>query len=329
MVEPRLPLEAQPSISVVVCCFTADRWPLTLAALESVRRQSRPAAQVVLVVDHCEALYDRARAELTDVTVVANDGVQGLSGSRNSGVAASHGDVVAFLDDDAQADQAWLATLARLYARPYVLGVGGVVDPVWDDGRPRWIPAEFEWVVGCSPAGLPRVVAPVRNFIGANMSFRRSTLRAVGGFRTGLGRVGSRPVGCEETELCLRVWACCPSGRLLHQPAARVTHHVPGERGTWRYFRQRCWAEGLSKAVVARHAGAGAALSSERHYVASVLPRGLRDALVAGQLARAGALVVGTGLAALGFVAGRLTRAGGGPAEADATRDERREEVSP
>src|SRR5207248_5075725 len=115
--------------------------------------------------------------------------------------------------------------------------------------------------VGCSHPGMRP--GRVRNFIGANMSFRREALSASGGFRPDLGRVGRTPVGCEETELCIRIATARPDAVLLYRPAATVRHHVGAERATWSYFRARSHAEGGSKAVVAAVSGAGQALARE------------------------------------------------------------------
>ncbi len=287
------------TVSVVVCCYTMDRWSQIVDAIASLRAQSMPPAEIVLVVDHAPELL--ARAELFDgVRVLPNEGERGLSGARNTGVAASRSDVVAFLDDDAVAEPDWLERLAAEYADPAVLGVGGHVEPAWEGARPHWFPPEFDWVVGCSHPGQPGEVGAVRNFIGANMSFRRDVLDTIGGFRPDLGRVGRRPVGCEETELCLRATGGFPGGVLLHQPEARVRHQVPSSRQTWAYFRSRCFGEGLSKAVVARIAGRQTALASERDYVRRVLPRGLG---AGGR--RAAALLAGLAVTTIGYAVGR------------------------
>ncbi|RAG85899.1 glycosyltransferase family 2 protein [Streptacidiphilus pinicola] len=297
------------ALSVVICAYTMDRWDDLLAAIESVQTQREPVDELLLVVDHCPELAARARVETCGVRIVANRERRGLAGARNSGVAAARGDVVAFLDDDAAAAPDWSRRLVSNYRNPHVVGVGGLVRPWWETGRPGWFPPEFDWVVGCSYRGLPQQRSAVRNFIGANMSFRRSELLAVGGFRTDLGRVGSRPLGCEETELCLRISAHDPEAVLLYEPAAAVRHHVPPARASWAYFRSRCFAEGLSKAAVARHAGAGPALSSERSYLRSTIPL----ALVRGLRPRAGtrrstvvALAAGVGTTLLGYGTGRL-----------------------
>lgn len=301
-------VEAPVSVSVVLCCYTMERWRHIVAATESLRAQSLPPTEILLVVDHCPALRERAVRELPGVRVLDNDGPPGLSSARNVGVEASSGDVVAFLDDDAVAEPEWLGRLASEYADPCVLGVGGHISPLWESRRPSWFPPEFDWVVGCSHAGMPSGAAEVRNLIGANMSFRRDVLSTVGGFRADLGRVGSHPAGCEETELCIRAAARFPGGVLCYQPQATVHHHVPESRATWRYFRARCYAEGLSKAAVSRVTGAERALSSERAYVSRVLPRGLAKAAASINPGRAAALVTGLSATAMGYAVGTLAR---------------------
>lgn len=305
-VRPPLGQVELPTLSVVVCSYTTERWADLVAAVESLRRQAHPVDDIIVVIDHCPELATRARAELPGVRVLENAFAQGLSGARNSGADAAVGDVVAFLDDDAAAEPSWSTQLLAPYARPEVLGVGGQVDANWLTARPRWFPNEFDWVVGCSYRGLPTQPSPVRNFIGANMSLRRSALDAAGGFRSELGRIGRKPLGCEETELCIRVGRSRPDAVLLHEPAAVVAHNVPAQRATLRYFRSRCFAEGLSKAAVTRYCGSDSSLSSEREYLRSTIPTGFAAALLRGRLRTAAALVIGVALTAIGYLVGRI-----------------------
>jgi len=246
--------------------------------------------------------------------VIPNTGPQGLSAARNSGIVAARGDVVVFLDDDAVPAPGWLAGLLAPYQRPQVLGVGGTARPAFERGRPAFLAPEYDWVVGCTYRGLPEQRAQVRNVIGANMSFRREAFALTGGFRTGLGRVGTLPLGCEETELCIRLRRCRPEAEIVFEPAAVVDHIVPRARGTWAYFVRRCWSEGRSKAVVAQHAGADRALASERAHLARALPRGIARAAAgtvtgddpAGVL-KAASSVIGVAIAAAGYARERGT----------------------
>ncbi len=302
-------------ISVVICAYTEARWHDLLAAVDSVQRQSAPPREIIIVIDHNPALLERTRTHLAGVVVVKNREQRGLSGARNSGIAVARGDVIAFMDEDAVAAPDWLARLAASYENPQVLGVGGAIEPMWLSKRPAWFPEEFNWVVGCTYLGMPQTAAPVRNLIGCNMSFRRQVFESLGGFRNGVGRIGLRPTGCEETELCIRASQHWPAGTLLYEPKAQVSHRVPASRAQWGYFRSRCYAEGLSKAQVSQLVGAKDALASERTYTFRTLPlgvvRGLARAVLHHDLTgltQAAAIALGLAVTTIGYLAGTVSR---------------------
>lgn len=312
----RAPATAASTATVVICAYTEDRLADIVAAVESVRSQTASAAQVLLVIDHNPRLLNTLVDRWADVEVVPSSGPQGLSGARNTGVSLALHPVIAFLDDDAVAEPTWLAALTDLFGEPDVFAAGGTVTPAWDAGPPSWLPPEFNWVVGCSWSGLPTVLGEVRNPIGASMAIRREVFAQVGGFQSGLGRVGRVPLGCEETEMCVRARAAI-GGRVLYEPAAVVHHRVPATRASVRYFFERCFAEGRSKAIVSRLAGAQAGLSAERSYVISVLPRAALRELPraaradAAAAARIALLLLGTLATTAGFVSGTLRRSSG------------------
>jgi glycosyltransferase involved in cell wall biosynthesis len=279
------------------------RWDLLMKVIQSVQAQSYPAQQVILVVDHNPDLYKRLIDTVRDAAIVENAGAQGLSGARNTGVDLATSEIVAFLDDDAEATPDWLAHLVAFYDDPDVLAVGGRVEPVWEAGRPGHFAEELDWIVGCSHRGLPRVASEVRNVIGANMSFRREVLLHVGGFNVALGRQGAKPLGCEETEICIRSTIGNPGSRVVYEPAALVRHFVPVERGRVRYMLARAWAEGISKARVSQLVGHKRTLGPERRYVRRILPRAVISGVIQWALGRErdGLRRAGTVLAVLAF----------------------------
>jgi GT2 family glycosyltransferase len=287
------------SVSAIVCTHDLGRWDALARAVQSLQDQTYRPLELIVVVDHNDRLLERARAELDGVTAVANHHERGLSGARNTAVAQACGELVAFLDDDAEAGPDWLDLLASRCEDDGVLGAGGRVVPRWLGERPAWFPDEFLWVVGCTYEGVPAMSAPVRNLYGGCFCIRRSVLERIGGFRTELGRVGANRMGCEETELCIRA-ARETGGGFWYEPAAVIVHDVPAARATWSYFTSRCFGEGVSKARLSQLVGAGAGLSTERTYVRRALPagvvRGLRDALSGRDpagLLRAAAIVAG------------------------------------
>jgi glycosyltransferase involved in cell wall biosynthesis len=302
------------NFTVVICAYTEKRWDDLVSAVQSIQSQSQPPKELILVIDHNPQLTTESKAEFRGVIVLENAEVRGLSGARNTAIAAATGDVIAFMDEDATAEPQWLVQLAAGYTDEIVMGVGGAIVPNWIAAKPSWFPEEFRWVVGCTYLGMPVTATPVRNLIGCNMSFRTTVFRSVGGFRNDIGRVGTRPVGCEETELCIRARQSASGQILIYDPLAIVHHRVPGIRGTWAYFLSRCYSEGLSKALVSLYVGSKDGLASERTYTTKTLPagiiRGIAGALSGrdrGGFGKAVAIFMGLLYTGIGYLVGSIT----------------------
>ncbi|PWT75025.1 MAG: glycosyl transferase [Chloroflexi bacterium] len=298
-----------PTVSVVIAAHTMKRWAYLKAAVASVQAQTVPAAETVVAVDHNPQLCERALQEFAGITVVPNIGQPGASATRNTGVRASHGEVVAFLDDDAIASPAWLETLLMHFSRPEVVGVGGGLVARWETRRPRWFPPEFDWVVGASYRGMAENAEPTRNVWSNNMAIRRRTHDDIGGFREDFGKIADRSHS-EDTDLCLRA-AAHDGGIWIYEPLGLAAHHVPAKRATLRFFLKRCFSEGQGKAALAAFYGLHQSTSTERGYIARVLSpgiaRSMRDALHgdASGAFRGLAMAAGLVMTAAGFLAGR------------------------
>lgn len=291
------------SVTVVICAYNAARAGQLVDAVRSVAGQSHRADEVIVVIDHAPDLLGWAVRHVQGARVIENTNAPGLSGARNCGVAAASGDLVAFLDDDARAANTWLEHLVAPFSDARVGATGGTVLADWEAPRPAWMPEEFDWVVGCSYRGLPQQRAVVRNVIGCSMAFRRTAIEAAGGFATNLGRVGARPLGCEETDLCIRLGHVGMD--VVYTPAATVQHRVPRSRATMKYFVSRCYSEGISKRQVTRRNGTQSGLASERRYVTHTLPEAMVTALRRGDrdgLTRAAAIGLGLAAAGVGYV---------------------------
>ncbi len=302
------------SLTVIICCYTLDRWDDLVEAVHEVQRQADDTAQILVCVDHNDELFARAEEALPGASVVRNTHQRGLSGARNSAVEQASGDVIVFLDDDAAPTAGWLDALLGPFADDDVVAVGGAATPAWPTRRPAWFPSEFDWVIGCSYRGLPDELAPVRNVMGCNMAFRRDVFDAGLRFSPAVGRNGNDSGGCEETELCIQVRRHWEKAEILHEPAAVVRHRVPQSRCSWSYFARRCYAEGRSKARVSDLVGQQDALRAERAYTRRTLPqgvgRGLRDGVTGdgAGLGRSVAIVAGLGITTVGYVRGRYAR---------------------
>jgi glucosyl-dolichyl phosphate glucuronosyltransferase len=307
-------------ISVIICIYTEKRWNDILDAVESLRQQTLQPREILLSVDYNPALLQRVRHEIPDVVALENKNTRGLSGARNSGIAVAKGSLIAFLDDDATAEPDWLQKLHACLADEQVMGVGGTVEPEWIGKQPKWFPREFYWTVGCSYQRRPDHPVQVRNPFGGCTCYRREVFLHNGGFREDIGRVGTLPLGCEETELCIRASQRWPERFFLYEPRASIHHRIPEARARWGYFRSRCYAEGLSKAAVTRYVGSKDGLASERDYTLRLLPagviRGLLDGILHRDLSgmqRAAAILAGLLITFGGFIRGRLSLLGRPP----------------
>jgi GT2 family glycosyltransferase len=301
---------SSPKVSVVIPAYSLDRWDYLCEAVASVQAQTIMDLEIIVAIDHNPELLTRAAREFPGVTVVANGVSRGASGTRNAGVAASHGQVLAFLDDDAVAHPDWLELLLRPLTDPSVVGVGGRLVPLWSASRPRWFPLEFDWAIGCSYRGMPKSATSVRNVWSNNMAIRRECFDAIGGFRSGFGKVGTRSHP-EDTDLCLRASAHDHGGTWTYEPNAVVGHQVPLDRATISYFLKRCYLEGQGKAALASLNGVADSTSVERMYTRRILPRGfIRGFLemVRGEVSgvsRSLAIAAGISVAIAGYLGGR------------------------
>jgi cellulose synthase/poly-beta-1,6-N-acetylglucosamine synthase-like glycosyltransferase len=299
------------SVSVIICAYTEDRWALLAKAVESVQKQSRPPLEILICIDHNEALFSRARKFWfgahddpdLPISIIANKYAGHLGSARNTAAELARGDILAFLDDDAAADDDWLETLLPVYDDDAVVAVGGAPHPVYETRRPHWFPFEFDWVFGCTYRGLPETRGPLAHLIGANMSVRRHALAEIGGFHSD---------DHDDMDMCHRLAHHRPNDQLLFEPNAIVRHFVRAERVTWRYFWRRCFWVNRSKVTALQQMEGAANLSAERAFVLRAISRGTRDGLrdaLRGDLwgiVRAISIIIGVTLAAAGHIVGRV-----------------------
>ena len=176
--------------------------------------------EVVVAVSDPACVEDRATAAdlaASDPRVlIAESTGHGAGASRNAGLAAARGEVLAFLDDDCQAQPGWLA--AGLDALRDADLVQGRTTPPYQPRR--W--DRFIWVTSLSYV-----------WECCNLFIRRRFVDAVGGFDAASSPTGrlDRPFG----EDALFGWRLVRAGaRPAFCAEAHVVHVVePGDVGDW------------------------------------------------------------------------------------------------
>ncbi len=223
-----------PSISVVVC--TRDRPAQLETCLRRLEQQVYPRFEVVVVdnapvTDAVPALVEAMAGGSVRFRYHA-ESRPGLSWARNAGIATAAGEIIAFLDDDDEPDEHWLAGIASGFTRNGNIGcVAGSILPARLDNVAEQL---FEQLGGhrkghgfapetFSRSGPQSPLFPLPPFgTGANMAFRREVLDCIGGFDTALG--AGTPTCAGEDTLALPL-TLLSGYEIAYEPAALMWHH--------------------------------------------------------------------------------------------------------
>ena len=240
-------------LSLVIATY--NRAEQLMVTLGSVAMQSAEAKSwECIVVDNNSSDDTRERIETfqkehntLNIQYVFEQN-QGLSYARNAGIMASHGDIVAFIDDDERIVEDFITAYIELFDQhPDAMAAGGEIIAEYPTGRPRWMshyterpianPMSFGDKVKLFPAG--RIPG------GGNMAMRRRLFDSVGMFNTSLGRTGKRLLGGEESDLFERIVK--HEYRVYYTPRAVMYHIIPKEKLSHDYFVRLATNTGISQ----------------------------------------------------------------------------------
>jgi GT2 family glycosyltransferase len=226
------------SVRASIVVSTLDRATFLRKLLARLETLDHPAYEVVVVNGPSRDDTAAVLATYDGRVKTLHCPVANLSRSRNLGIGAAAGDVVAFIDDDAlPRDPAWLRGLCdAITDDPGIAGAGG---PVLTGDAQAY---EFEGrVIGEYGELYPPFEAAARGIAvdgvrwvagvqGVNCAFRRDALLAVGGFDEAY-------VYCfDETDVCMRV--ARGGARIAYAPRSAVLHFsASGERRRSPYDR--------------------------------------------------------------------------------------------
>lgn len=220
-----------------VCVVTYERPEFLRRCLRSLADGLGEHAEVVIVDASDADRRDIADEAGRPVVYVHAPHLAGwMTRSRNEALRHVRGEIVSFLDDDVVLRPGWEHALMATFEDPRVMAVSGRTC--------NGLPGEerYEKPIGRlladgtltdGFASQPDQPVDVDHGIGANMSFRRSVLAELGGFRDDYPGTALR----EDTDVFLRIRAI--GGRAVFAPDAAVDHlpapHVRGARFDTRY----------------------------------------------------------------------------------------------
>ncbi|MCB8944622.1 MAG: glycosyltransferase [Ardenticatenaceae bacterium] len=207
---------------------TIDRAAPLQTLLLALDNQAYPHFEVIVVVgptkDHTLEMLAAFNGRLRLLRCPTAN----LSQSRNIGLLAARGDIVAFIDDDAVPSHHWLTQLNRLFADPLLVGTGGKVYRIHPDkpivqhhigtasGLAEQVDVRTSWLDAIIPPGTGRQWHG--RMMGTNMVFRRQELITAGGFDEFYQWV------YDDTDVALHL---VNQGKLVHPVKETVVYHIP------------------------------------------------------------------------------------------------------
>ncbi|MEP4079125.1 glycosyltransferase family 2 protein [Haloferula sp.] len=219
------------SVSVIVC--TRDRPDDVEKCLASLSRLREKPLEILLVdnAPTTDATKILVVEQFSDVRYIREE-TPGLDHARNRGIRESHGDIVAYTDDDVEVDAGWTAALHHAFAEDDSVGlVTGLVEPAEQETEAQVLFEDYGgfgrgWTRTYlqSRRGQPMtwdLVGAGQLGAGANMAVRRKLLHETGCFDPALD-VGTPTLGGGDHEIFFRFlksgWIC------LYEPKALVRH---------------------------------------------------------------------------------------------------------
>jgi glycosyltransferase involved in cell wall biosynthesis len=208
----------------ITVCIGSVRADTLGATINSIKAQTLSSWELIVagqgddraVREVTESFLDDARIRYTHVVQ------KGLASARNAAMSIATGGVLAFTDDDCEADPSWLGILARSFeTRPDLGLVGGALLPPATSRRfgncPQLIPRDALY----DPIAARRHAPPGWDWAGGNFAVRAAVAERVGLFDESLG-AGTEFPSCEDTDYKLRLEAM--GVKMLSTPRAVVVH---------------------------------------------------------------------------------------------------------
>jgi O-antigen biosynthesis protein len=210
-----------PRISVIVCAYNGEQ--LVEKCLASLQKCNYPELEVIVCDDGSSDRTLEVAHRFPFKVLELERG--GLGAARNAGIAASTGELIAFIDADAYCHPEWPYYLALSLEDDNVVATGGPNLPVPSAGL-------RERAVVRSPGGPIHVLLSddrAEHVPGCNMAYKKDALESVGGFDSVYTAAG------DDVDVC---WKLLDKGyEIGFAPAAQVRHH---RRNTVRgYLKQQ------------------------------------------------------------------------------------------
>ena len=221
------------SLSVVI--VTRNRRDDVMALLSDLERIPFSSGDEVALVDNgsADGTAERVKERFPGVLLIRHDKNRGAPAARNTGAAATRGDILVFLDDDTRVeDPEFSHRIRALFQDEREAGAVAfrILDPATRRSRRFEVPRRRK--------DLAAEPCETSYFISAGCAVRRSVFEALGGMDEAL------TYGFEELDFSYR--AVSRGFRIFYRPGIEVLHRLsdagrPGWRRTYYFYRNKIW----------------------------------------------------------------------------------------
>jgi len=180
---------------------------------------------------------------------------QGKSYALNTGIERADGDLLSGVDDDVQVAHDWYVELEKIFRARWneIDFVGGKMLPDWESAPPRWVEPLKDGVIGWRDYGDAEWAygAETPILTGGHSVFKREVFSEVGLLVHGIGPAGKNLMVCDDDIVYDKLLAAGMRG--VYCPQLVVYHFVPDYRLSKSYYRQWCFAAGVSWDAMDEH----------------------------------------------------------------------------
>lgn len=195
-------------MSVVIVTYNREMFLITL--LKSLEKQDFNDFEII-VVDNNSADNTQKIVQNSNLLYIRLNKNYGLSFARNIGIKYAKGNIVCFLDDDADVDNTFTQAHYTAHTHHEILCLRGKALP------------QKSSIYNCIPElyDLGNQIIPSPITLEGNSSFKKYVLETVGGFKEDL--IIHRHEGLEITYRIMKKYQCEPS-KIIYYPDAVIYH---------------------------------------------------------------------------------------------------------
>ncbi len=225
-----------PLVSIIIPVRSVNSY--LKECLSQIGKLTYPTTEVFVFCDQKNGMPKMNRVQYIQT------GPIGPAQKRDLAIKYAHGQIFAFIDDDAYPSSDWLTSAVAHFTNMQIAAVGG---PGITPPKVDWTEAASGWV-SASPIGagpytyrfLPGKQQYVEDYPSMNLLVRASEFSAIGGF-------DSHYYPGEDTKLCLDL--IHRGKKILYEPKAIVYHH---RRPLWRAHLKQNGNFGIHRGFFAR-----------------------------------------------------------------------------